>query len=130
MENNCRHLFIYGTLLSIDNEFGALLKQSSTPVSKGSFPGLLYDLGDYPGAIFDAASRYTVYGSIILLKDEPDILKTIDEYEGYDDTEEQPNLFIRKIVSVKTNTTTKNCWVYLYNLPLTGFKEIKSGIYQ
>ena len=83
MESDCRYLFVYGTLLDNDNEFGAFLKKHSTYVSKGSFNGLLYDLGEYPGAIYKPGIKQQVHGSILLLNNDPEILSVIDEYEGY-----------------------------------------------
>lgn len=126
----CRHLFIYGTLLSTNNEFGAYLKKNSTYISAGSFSGLLYDMGEYPGAIYKPSITNRVCGNIILLNNEPRILKAIDEYEGYGENEEQPNLFVRELVPVETSSGIINCWVYLYNRATVGYPQIVSGRYK
>ena len=129
IKNACRHLFIYGTLLSADNDFGAYLKKNSTYISSGSFSGLLYDMGEYPGAIYKPNISERVYGNIILLNDDPSVLKTIDEYEGFGENEEQPNLFVRELIPVETVSGVINCWVYLYNLSVAGHTQIISGCY-
>lgn len=130
MENAHNYLFVYGSLLDNDNEFGHYLKNNSRCISKGSFTGLLYDMGEYPGAIYDAAANNKVFGDVVLLNSNPGILNIIDEYEGYGDTQPQPYLFVRKLLPIQTLTGTLNCWVYLYNLPVTGHRQITSGRYK
>jgi gamma-glutamylcyclotransferase (GGCT)/AIG2-like uncharacterized protein YtfP len=130
MESDCKYLFVYGSLLDSDNQFGAYLKNNSSFFTKGSFSGLLYDLGEYPGAVYKAEITDRVYGDIVLLNDNPSVLQTIDEYEGYGEEEEQPNLFVRFLVPVDTTSGIVDCWVYLYNLPVDGFKQIRSGKYK
>jgi gamma-glutamylcyclotransferase (GGCT)/AIG2-like uncharacterized protein YtfP len=130
MESDCKYLFVYGTLLNADNEFGAYLKKHSTYVNDGSFNGLLYNLGEYPGALYQPDIDSRVYGSVVLLNDNPTILNTIDVYEGYGENEPQPNLFVRQLIPVKTTQGIANCWVYLYNQPIDGYRLISSGRYQ
>jgi len=129
MDNNCDYLFVYGSLLNADNFYARYLKENSHPVAEGSFNGLLYDIGEYPGAIFNHMSDKRVYGTVVKLNNVSNALKIIDQYEGFGPTEEQPNLFVRQILVIDTPTGPLNCWVYLYNLPVTGFKLIPSGKY-
>jgi len=56
-------------------------------------------------------------------------LKYIDDYEGFGEDQEQPNLFIREMAQVETDIGRIDCWVYLYNLPVEGFRGIESGDY-
>jgi len=129
MENDCKYLFVYGTLLENDNEFGAFLKSNSNHITSGSFNGYLYDLGEYPGAIYDPLTKQQVFGQVLLLDNDPAILKTLDEYEGFGEEDDQPDLFIRRIIPVHTDKKIMDCYVYLYNLPVTGCPQISSGIY-
>ncbi|GAB3928895.1 gamma-glutamylcyclotransferase family protein [Mucilaginibacter myungsuensis] len=129
MINNSKYLFIYGTLLNADNHYGALLKNNSKYISPGSFNGLLYDLGEYPGALYIPALDRKVYGDIVELTD-LSILTQLDEYEGYGETEEQPNLYIRQIVPVETGNEMIDCWAYIYNFPVDDSQLIPSGRYQ
>jgi len=57
------------------------------------------------------------------------VLKYFDDYEGYDDEQDQPDLFIRRMMDIETVNGIVNCWVYLYSLPVNRFKLIESGNY-
>ena len=122
-------LFIYGSLLETDNEFGRYLKQHAAFYSKGKFKGKLYNAGEYPGAVYQPDGTYYVYGSIVMLDNIEKALKYIDDYEGFGDDQLQPNLFIRKLLTVVTDSKPVKCWVYLYNHPVIHLKQIHSGDY-
>ncbi|MBC8054647.1 MAG: gamma-glutamylcyclotransferase [Sphingobacteriaceae bacterium] len=121
-------LFIYGTLLQSDNTFGRHLKNNSKYLGKGHFRGKLYNIGEYPGAIYLPGDSF-VFGSIVLLNEPEETLKVMDEYEGYGDKHTQPNEFIRQTLDIETDTGFMKCWVYLYNLPVNQFQEITKGNY-
>lgn len=121
-------LFVYGSLLSGDNEFGRYLMHNADFVAPAFFSGRLYDCGEYPGAI-PGSGGYDIKGNIYRLNDVKDALIVLDDYEGFGDDQEQPNLFVRKPFNVTCNGEQITCWVYLYNLPVNGLKEITSGDY-
>lgn len=129
MKEKSNYLFVYGTLLNEQNEFAIYLKQNCKFYAHGKFKGKLYDLGEYPGAILDESGVNYIYGDILELKNTIDVLKNIDKYEGFGEDEEQPNLFVREMIGVETDNGLINCWVYLYNLPVDGFRLIESGNY-
>lgn len=129
MEQTCNYLFVYGTLLSAGNQFAEYLKDNCTLNSHGRFKGRLYDIGEYPGAIADENYHNYVYGSIFSITNITEALEYLDDYEGYGDEQDQPNLFIRQMMGIETINGIINCWVYLYNLPVKGFKLIESGNY-
>ncbi len=122
-------LFIYGSLLETENEFGRYLQKHATFYKTGKFNGKLYDAGEYPAAIYLPQTDYKVYGNIIQLINIEETLKVIDDYEGFGDEQLQPNLFIRKLLTVQTIDGNTKCWVYLYNHPTTHLKQILSGDY-
>jgi gamma-glutamylcyclotransferase (GGCT)/AIG2-like uncharacterized protein YtfP len=122
-------LLIYGSLLETDNEFGRYLKQHAIIYKPGKFNGKLYDAGEYPGAIHLPNTDYKVHGIIIQLTNTEKTLKYIDDYEGFGDDQLQPNLFIRKLLTVQTADGNVKCWVYLYNHPTSNLKQILSGDY-
>jgi gamma-glutamylcyclotransferase (GGCT)/AIG2-like uncharacterized protein YtfP len=122
-------LFIYGSLLETDNEFGRYLKQHANIYKPGKFKGKLYDVGEYPGAIYSPDSDYRVNGVIITLGNITQTLDHIDDYEGFGDDQAQPNLFVRKLLTVQTADENIQCWVYLYNHPTANLKQIISGDY-
>jgi gamma-glutamylcyclotransferase (GGCT)/AIG2-like uncharacterized protein YtfP len=120
-------LFIYGTLLNEDNEYARYLKNNSRFYSTGKLKGKLYDIGEYPGAVLSDGEH--IYGSILEINDPEKVLPIIDDYEGFGDNQFQPNEFIRVLTKIGTISGFVNCWVYLYNLPVTGLKRIESGRY-
>jgi gamma-glutamylcyclotransferase (GGCT)/AIG2-like uncharacterized protein YtfP len=129
MKQNSKYLFVYGTLLGDDNEFAIYLKRHCSFYSKGRLKGRLYDLSDYPGVVLNENCDSYIYGSVVELKDPQETVKHLDDYEGFGDDQDQPNLFIREIASIETNSELIDCWVYLYNLPIDGFRLIESGDY-
>ncbi|WP_419699156.1 gamma-glutamylcyclotransferase family protein [Mucilaginibacter sp. NFX135] len=130
MKAICPRLFVYGTLLDSANSYGAYLQQHCTLLQTGKFRGRLYDAGEYPAAIIDTNINQYVQGSIYLMDEPGKILSFIDDYEGFGDDQEQPNLFVRELTTIETGLGMIECWVYVYNLPVDGFLLIKSGNYK
>lgn len=122
------HLFVYGTLLQLENAFGLYLRNNSKFIEEGRFKGKLYDIGEYPGAVYEADAGSYVFGSVLSLNN-PDALVVIDDYEGFGSNHPVPNEFVRKIIQVECKTRLVECWVYLYNLPVGGLLPIKGGNY-
>ena len=129
MPTDSAYLFVYGTLLDKENEFGALLLQNSTFVTDGRLRGKLYDLGEYPGAVVVEDMDNWVYGSVYSIRNPEVTLKILDRYEGFGDDFLQPNLFVRERVKVETIANMLECWVYLYNLSVDGLRHITSVKY-
>lgn len=129
MDTQCLYLFVYGTLLDAGNEFGLFLRKHCSFVKKGKFKGRLYDMGEYPGAVADLRADSYVHGSIYLMADASVVLEKLDDYEGYGNDQEQPNLFIRKLMEIETNARSIDCWVYLYNREVDKLTIIDSGEY-
>ena len=121
-------LFVYGSLLNEGNAFGNYLMRNACFVATTLFKGRLYNCGEYPGAIADI-NGYDIKGSIYQLRDTTTALVVLDDYEGYGIEQEQPNLFVRKLISVTCNNKTAECWIYIYNLPVYDLTEITSGDY-
>ncbi|GAB3895376.1 hypothetical protein GCM10028803_11830 [Larkinella knui] len=95
------------------------LRQNSRLIGPGFFPGLVYDLGTYPGAVYDPSSGSHVHGEIYSVPET--LLPTLDEYEGDE--------YVRTIVPVETATGFIDCLVYLFNQPTDSFPPIASGRY-
>ena len=123
------HLFVYGTLLQLHNSCGLYLKNNSTPIKAGRFKGKLFNIGEYPGAIYEPEVNSYVFGSIVSLNDPVEVLKAMDAYEGAGSEQPQPNEFIRVAINIETDAEPIKCWVYLYNLPVYELPEIKKGDY-
>ena len=122
-------LFVYGSLLDEDNEFAVYLKDNSKFYSTGKVRGRLYDIGEYPGAILSAEGDEYIYGNILEIDTPEKVFKLIDDYEGYGGEQSWPNEFIRVLIDIETGSGAVSCWIYLYNLPVNGLRDIKGGRY-
>ncbi|CAN5437992.1 gamma-glutamylcyclotransferase [soil metagenome] len=124
-------LFVYGTLRPpFTNLYAQHLRQHSRYVGDGKFPGQLFNLGNYPGAIYLPKSAVNVYGSIYNISTNKEQLLTyLDNYEGIGEAFEKPHEYIRTVIEVSSGDSSVACWIYLYTLTVTGKQLISSGDY-
>ena len=111
------HLFLYGTLLP-EHAPAELARVVSRlhPVGGGSIGGVLYDLGNYPGAVLNSWSRKRIYGTVFRLPDDPAVLNELDVYEGFEPTFPERSLFNRRRCCARLSSgRTLVCWIYEYN---------------
>jgi gamma-glutamylcyclotransferase (GGCT)/AIG2-like uncharacterized protein YtfP len=128
MNEGSDFLFTYGTLMrGFENAFADQLEKSSTFHGKGSFPGLLYKIDWYPGAVYDPHAQENVYGEIYRLSDAASLLPVLDEYEDvFEDA--NSSLYLRKLIPVVlAGQSILYCWTYLYNQPTAGMQRIAGG---
>jgi acetylornithine/N-succinyldiaminopimelate aminotransferase len=111
------HIFVYGTLRP---DFAPPEMQEIVGrwrrVGSATVLGQLYDLGEYTGAVLDANTSTRVIGEVFALPNDPALLPTLDEYEGFDPDAPEQSLFQR----VKTEVTLgdgakQESWIYVYN---------------
>lgn len=111
------YLFAYGTLQPghAPSEIAPAVDKLEA-IGKGSVRGVLYDLGDYPGAVLDSSTPRTIFGTVFKLTKDASTLRQLDEYEGFDPKAPEESLFIRRIhpVELATGRVVK-CWIYVYN---------------
>ncbi|SFD02417.1 gamma-glutamylcyclotransferase family protein [Spirosoma endophyticum] len=124
-------LFVYGTLRPpFTNPYAQHLHQHSRYVGDGKFPGQLFNLGSYPGAIYQPESTATVYGSVYNISVNKQLLLAyLDNYEGIGEAFEKPHEYVRTVIEVSSGDSIVDCWVYLYSLTVTGKQLISSGDY-
>jgi len=122
-------LFVYGTLLDEDNKYGIYLRDNSKFFSSGKLTGILYDIGEYPGAVLYPEGNDLIYGIILEIDDPSAVLALIDLYEGFGDDQPQPNEFIRVLTEAETDRGRIDCWIYVYNLSVYGLIPIENGRY-
>lgn len=125
------YLFIYGTLLpGCTTEVTGFLKENSSFISEGSFPGKLYEVDGYPGAIFLPDEKSRVFGHILKLQQAEKVLAVLDKYEEVGPDFGSPNEYVRNQIPVLNSAgQSLLCWVYLYNLPVDNLLYIHSGKY-
>jgi gamma-glutamylcyclotransferase (GGCT)/AIG2-like uncharacterized protein YtfP len=126
-------LFAYGTLQpgNAPPEIRDALK-TLRPAGHATTPGQLFDLGDYPGAIFDKSRGTVVRGMVYHLADNRDaqlkLLNRLDEYEGVDGDNSANSLFVRRKISVSLRSgRSLDCWAYEYNKPVAQSDAVFDG---
>ncbi|KAA6440304.1 gamma-glutamylcyclotransferase [Dyadobacter flavalbus] len=122
------YLFTYGTLMKgFDNPFARILQDASEYDGNGHFPGLLYLVSWYPGAVYLKENPSKVYGEIYRLSEQKELLKQLDEYEDVFENEKD-SLYLRKVIPVtRTNGGIIHCWAYLYNQQVHDLPVIPEG---
>jgi len=126
------YLFSYGTLLPehAPGEIAGAVSQLRA-FAKGTVTGVLYDLGDYPGAVLDPASDKKILGTVFRIPSNATFLDKLDEYEGFHLSAPSTSLFIRKRCPVRLSTgRTLHCWVYEYNGKRAGLPVLANGVYR
>lgn len=146
-------LFAYGTLM-LTTGIAAVdeaMRNAGTSMGRGWIHGLLYDLGEYPGAVQAPPDRDPrdgdapkVWGLLLRLKDPAALFSVIDAYEGYEPADPGRSEFVRAETRVFLADRDRgiiaqgndqwsdqgiNSQVYWYNFPVSGRSVIGSGDY-
>jgi len=128
--NGKRYLFSYGTLLPslAPPEIKPTVRRLRR-VGSGFVRGQLFDFGEYPGAVLTRTGS-RIIGQIFELPDDPEVLHRLDEYEGFDRSDPQASLFVRKRRYVELEDGRKIfCWIYGYNRPVKKARRLSGGVY-
>ncbi len=130
MQSGCDKLFVYGTLRSSNASQESLrLKKENRYMGRGYLKGFLYDIGGYPGAVYDEKAGTTIAGELFMIKDIERTFQWLDHYEEAC-PEYDPNLeYQRILVPVKYGERIVKAWMYQYSKPTKGFQQIPSGNY-
>ncbi|MCE7067322.1 gamma-glutamylcyclotransferase [Dyadobacter sp. CY326] len=122
------NLFTYGTLMqNFENPFAERLRSNSVFEGRGYFPGFLYLISWFPGAIYEPATDSKVHGEIYRLSSLEALLVELDDYEDVFE-DEKSSLYLRKTISItRENDDTIDCWVYLYNQSVANLPLIADG---
>lgn len=123
------YLFVYGTLMQgFTNPFAKKIRQNGTWQGKASFEGELYDLGEYPGAVYRPQSLHKVYGEVWKLREFPKVIVALDRYEGI----HVPNPeYVRMQLPVQFDSGAVHlCQTYLFCQSTELFTFIPHGDYR
>jgi gamma-glutamylcyclotransferase (GGCT)/AIG2-like uncharacterized protein YtfP len=111
-------LFAYGTLRDALQRDVILRGAPTREIGPATAPGVLYDLGNFPGLV-DGAPGERVPGVVVELPDDA-ALARLDEYEDVG-----AGLFVRRRASVRLDAGDDvEAWVYVYNRPVRGRRRI------
>lgn len=123
-------LFVYGTLMQPTNSaMSQYLQQRAEKPQPGRIKGRLYDLGSYPGLVYDADGEEEVYGEVYQLHHPAETLRTLDTYEGIPSRPTGRESYRRALVPVLVTTGTVWCWTYLYQGDCQSLLRIQGGNY-
>lgn len=118
-------LFVYGSLLSeVPSAMSRFLQSHGELRGEAFLPGQLFDLGRYPGFVYNASHRELVRGEVYRLFDIERSLPVLDKYEGL---EFDPPEYQRHLLST---TASQPCWTYVYALPTDELPLIPGGDYR
>ena len=130
-ESSRDFVFFYGTLLpqNVPAAMRGVVDRLHW-LGEGSVRGMLFDFGNYPGAVLDDSCEQRVYGAVFELPKGPRILDELDRYEGYDAASPSSCLFVRRRQPVALSAGgVIDCWVYEYNGNPANARMIESGRY-
>jgi gamma-glutamylcyclotransferase (GGCT)/AIG2-like uncharacterized protein YtfP len=122
-------VFFYGTLMAgFDRRRRAGIDSKLTYVGRGSIQGSLFDLGIYPAAV--PAPEGLVWGEVYEMADPAEVLRALDDIEGYRADDPDRSLYARAQADVTLPDGSRaRAWVYFYNAPLGRASRIASGDY-
>jgi len=125
------YLFAYGTLQAAHAPQDILpLLERLRSVGEGSVSGILYDFGDYPGAVLDPASDCRIFGTVFELPEDANLLSELDVYEEYNPDAASDSLFVRVLEPVLLESGRRlPCWIYIYNRDPRSAPVVKNGMY-
>lgn len=125
-------LFTYGTLRrGVESPMQRFLTDRTTWLGEATFQGKLYYVGGHPAAIPSSLKKDTVTGDLFEIDGSSDLIRRLDQYEGFDKNNHTASLYIRDKKNVRLNDTTEilDAWIYLFNKGVDGSKQIHSGDY-
>lgn len=125
-------LFVYGTLRSAcDNVHAQFLRDHSQFYGKASIPGLLIDMGNYPGLLYNVHEESLVWGELYDVRDDSleKILHTLDLYEGCSTPENKRDEYVRRTLEVKYNGQSVEAYVYVLQFSADINRAIPGGDY-
>lgn len=125
-----KELFVYGTLMQNTNSrMARFLHDRARLLGTAYVTGKLYDLGSYPGAVYDPEASERIAGQIYQLAHPEEVFSILDHYEGVSDVSGVPGEYVRRLVPATLNGTVTSCWMYQYNFDPGDLPQIPSGNY-
>ena len=127
------HLFVYGTLMrGFDHPMARLLSRSANFLGEARCRGRLYRMEHhrikyYPGLVLSDDPADVVFGELFQLREQAQLLRELDAYEGCGEGFAEPTQYIRRMLPVTLGDNTEEAWTYLYNRPVTQLPRIASG---
>ncbi|GIW85909.1 MAG: hypothetical protein KatS3mg108_0233 [Isosphaeraceae bacterium] len=121
-------LFAYGTLMQGECRHWLVEQLGLIEVVPARVPGILMDLGRYPGLRLAEGASDWVEGELLRLSDPEAALSELDDVEGFKGHGEDGSLYRRALVRAWDRSGAAHlAWVYIYVDDCTGAARIESG---
>ena len=143
-------LFVYGTLTRGMERARFLSGDKARFLCPATVNGTLHAIGNFPGLVIHPSgvdssgvvssqghsrprlsataamlkspheTGESVHGELFEIFDPLTFFNTLDVIEGYWPDQIERSLFVRKLITVETESGAKTAWAYVLNLPLNG----------
>jgi gamma-glutamylcyclotransferase (GGCT)/AIG2-like uncharacterized protein YtfP len=121
-------LFAYGTLMRGESRFFHVEPECLASVLLAQAPGVLHDLGEFPGMVMTEQPGACVRGELLRHCQPGRWLSTIDRMEGFRSHDSPDNRHRRVLLDVSTDEgVTCRAWCYVHAGPLPAGTRIPSG---
>ncbi|MCF8715169.1 gamma-glutamylcyclotransferase [Joostella atrarenae] len=123
------YVFVYGTLMSgFHNSIAEFLRKNSLFIGKGKTKGEIYDLGSFPGAVFNENATNFIYGEVYQINSNTNaVIKALDGYEGIYDS--SFDYYEKREAFIQVNNTQIKASVYHFKKSPDNFVLISHGDY-
>lgn len=130
MNTNPQYLFVYGTLkLDASNEYAKNFHQQAEYLGVAKWPGSLYLVSYYPGAVSSNANQEFVHGELWKLNNSEQTLEILDVYEECSVLNPLPHEYKRSYEKVWFGHQLVDAWIYIYQRDTSSLKRIDSGLF-
>jgi gamma-glutamylcyclotransferase (GGCT)/AIG2-like uncharacterized protein YtfP len=122
-------LFVYGTLMrDAGHALFATLSQNARYLGEATIRARMYLVDSYPGAVATENESSLVHGELYEIANARQVFEALDDYEGCSSACPAPTEYVRrKMPAALRDGGTHDAWVYIYNRPTAGLREIASG---
>lgn len=113
---------VYGLLRKGASGFARFgLERAFRPLGPCTIPGLIHDLGGYPGLV---EGRGEVVGELFEVID-PSVIARLDAFEDYYPQAPDRSRYLRRQITLLT--PARKAWVYVWNQPVEGAPLVAHG---
>jgi len=127
------YLFVYGSLRSsgeVPSQIAPIVNRFRR-LGAAQVNGLLYDFGQYCGAVLDDSANNVIHGELVELPKGDEVLESLDRYEEIEPSNIGGGLFARKRATVVlADGSQEEAWIYVCNRAPGDARLIPGGDYQ
>jgi|AntRauTorckE6833_2_1112554.scaffolds.fasta_scaffold19460_4 gamma-glutamylcyclotransferase (GGCT)/AIG2-like uncharacterized protein YtfP len=122
-------LFVYGTLMKgFTNPVARHLHSTQVFLGEASFPGILFHVSFYPGAVHVPEATSLVHGHLFkIVNNQEELFRKLDAYEGIGGEYDAPHEFKKAVIPIHFSGKTIEAATYLYNTSYDHYPIIPSG---